>query len=88
MLSSDINPSDPALSDITDANDIPSNVQIDDYGYGSDSDLDDDDEDEDDDGELVPIPVADREPPQNQSAIVSASPLQISVTSQSKDIDE
>ena len=43
MLSSDINPSDPSLSDLTDANDIPRSVPIDDYGYRSDSDLDDDD---------------------------------------------
>jgi len=41
VLSSDINPSDPSLIDLTHDSDVPSNAGIDDYGYGSDSDLDD-----------------------------------------------
>ncbi|KAF8554150.1 hypothetical protein OG21DRAFT_1484930 [Imleria badia] len=41
LLSSDVNPSDPSLVDLTDDHDVPSNARIDDYGYGSDSDLDD-----------------------------------------------
>ena len=44
VLSSDVNPSDGSLSDLTDASDVPNHVQTDDYGYGSDSDLDEDDE--------------------------------------------
>ncbi|KAG9308235.1 hypothetical protein JVU11DRAFT_12253 [Chiua virens] len=40
LLSSDTNPSDPSLLDLTDENDVPNNLRIDDYGYESDSDLD------------------------------------------------
>ncbi|KAI9458730.1 hypothetical protein HD554DRAFT_2029541 [Boletus coccyginus] len=41
LLSTDINPSDPSLVDLTDDNDVPSSARIDDYGYASDSDLED-----------------------------------------------
>jgi hypothetical protein len=81
VLSSDISPADPSLSDLTDANDVPSHVRIDDYGYGSDSDLDDDDEE-------PRIPLADTEPPKVESATVSTTPPKIRVTTQPKDDDE
>ncbi|KAI9452035.1 hypothetical protein HD554DRAFT_2200073 [Boletus coccyginus] len=82
LLGSDVNPSDGSLSDLTDANDVPSRVQIDDYGYGSDSDLDDDEE--------APIPNADTstDAPKDEFATVSTAPLEISVAIQPKDDDD
>ncbi|KAI9458726.1 hypothetical protein HD554DRAFT_2317107 [Boletus coccyginus] len=59
LLSSDINPSDSSLVDLTDDNDVPSSARIDDYGYGSDSDLDDCND---------PIPVTNTGVPNSQSA--------------------
>ncbi|KAF8546932.1 hypothetical protein OG21DRAFT_1490677 [Imleria badia] len=41
LLSSDINPSDPSLIDVTGDDDIPSSARMDNYGYDSDSDIDD-----------------------------------------------
>ena len=79
MLSSDINPSDPSLIDLTDDNDVPSNAGIDDYGYGSDSDLDDCDD---------IIPVANVEAPNRRSATLSTSPSKIGAKTRSKDDDE
>ena len=79
MLSSDINPSDPSLIDLTDDNDVPSNARIDDYGYGSDSDLDDCDD---------IIPVANIKGPNRQSATLSSSPCKISAKARSKDHNE
>ena len=79
MLSSDINPSDPSLIDLTDDNDVPSNARIDDYGYGSDSDLDDCDD---------IIPVANVEAPNRRSATLSTSPSKIGAKTRSKDDDE
>ena len=76
MLSSDVNPSDGSLRDLTDANDVPNHVRIDDYGYGSDSDLDEDDEE-------ATIPVSGTE-----ATTVSTTPSQISVTTQPKDDEE
>jgi hypothetical protein len=64
VLSSDINPSDPSLIDLTGDNDIPSNAHIDDYGYESDSDLEECDD---------PIPVANPEAPKDQSVASSTS---------------
>ncbi|KAH0826789.1 hypothetical protein J3R83DRAFT_5207 [Lanmaoa asiatica] len=81
LLSSDINPSDPSMVDLTDGNDVPSNVPIDDYGYGSDSDLDDDD------GES-PIPIADTVAPKDPSTMVSTLPPHINVMIQPKDDDD
>ena len=81
MLSSDVNPSDGSLSDLTDANDVPNHVRIDDYGYGSDSDLGEDDEG-------PSIPIADTEAPKDEAATVSTTPPQISVTTQHKDDEE
>ncbi|KAI9458721.1 hypothetical protein HD554DRAFT_2317104 [Boletus coccyginus] len=82
LLGSDVNPSDGSLSDLTDANDVPGHVQIDNYGYGSDSDLDDDEE--------APIPIADTstDAPKDEFATVSTAPLKISVAIQPKDDDE
>jgi hypothetical protein len=65
VLSSDINPSDPSLIDLTGDNDIPSNAHIDDYGYESDSDLEECDD---------PIPVANPEAPKYRSVASSTSP--------------
>ncbi|KAG6369519.1 hypothetical protein JVT61DRAFT_14317 [Boletus reticuloceps] len=79
LLSSDLNSSDGSLSDITDANDVPSHIQIDDYGYGSDSDLDDDDE---------PSPIADTEAAKAESAMRPTTAPQISIKTQPKDDDE
>ncbi|KAF8124553.1 hypothetical protein EV363DRAFT_1586821 [Boletus edulis] len=80
LLSSDLNSSDGSLSDITDANDVPSHIQIDDYGYGSDSDLDDDDE---------PSPIADTEAAKAESATLGPTTApQISIKTQPKDDDE
>ena len=59
VLSSDINPSDPSLVDLTDDNDVPNSARIDDYGYGSDSDLDDCND---------PIPATNPEVPKGRSA--------------------
>ena len=59
MLSSDVNPSDPSLVDLTDDHDVPSNAQIEEYGYGSDSDLEDCDD---------LIPVTNPEAPKDRSA--------------------
>ncbi|KAF8546791.1 hypothetical protein OG21DRAFT_1490813 [Imleria badia] len=59
LLSSDINPTDPSLIDLTDDNDVPNNARIDDYGYGSDSDLEDCND---------PIPITNPEAPKNKSA--------------------
>lgn len=44
MLSLDIDPSDPSLAELSDDDNVPSDIQIENYGYGSDSDLDDDDD--------------------------------------------
>ena len=82
VLSSDINPSDPSLVDITDENDMPSNARIEEYGYASDSDLDDDDEG------TPSIPTADARPRKDWPARVSTSPPKISVANQPKDDDE
>ncbi|KAG6377271.1 hypothetical protein JVT61DRAFT_15054 [Boletus reticuloceps] len=79
LLSSDLNSSDGSLSDITDANDVPSHIQIDDYGYGSDSDLDDDDE---------PSPIADTEAAKAESAMGPTTAPKISIKTQPKDDDE
>ncbi|KAH0826790.1 hypothetical protein J3R83DRAFT_5209 [Lanmaoa asiatica] len=79
LLSSDINPSDPSLIDLTDDNDVPSNALIDDYGYGSDSDLDDCND---------PIPVANVEAPKNQPATSSTTPSKTSAKTEFKDDDE
>ncbi|KAF8554153.1 hypothetical protein OG21DRAFT_1509308 [Imleria badia] len=78
LLSSDTNPSDPSLIDVTSDNDIPGNVPIDDYGYESDSDLDDDD----------PIPVPNLEAPMDQSAASQTSPPEASAETQTKDDSE
>jgi len=59
VLSSDINPSDPSLVDLTDDNDVPSSAHINDYGYGSDSDLNDCND---------PIPATNLEVPKDKSA--------------------
>ena len=80
-MGSDIDPADPSSSDLTDANDVPSHVQIDDYGYGSDSDLDDDDE-------VPSISLIDIKKSKDESTTVSATPPQISVTTLPKDDDE
>ncbi|KAF8554151.1 hypothetical protein OG21DRAFT_1509305 [Imleria badia] len=77
LLSSDTNPSDPSLIDVTGDNDIPSNAPIDDYGYESDSDLDDCDDNID--------PVTNHEAPKDQS---DASPPKASAELQSKDSNE
>ena len=78
MLNSDLdaNTSDGSLSDLTDTNDVPNHVRIDDYGYGSDSDLDEDDE-------KATIPITDTE-----ATTVSTTPPQITVTTQPKDAEE
>lgn len=83
MLSSDISPTDPSLSDLTDANDVPNHTQIDEYGYRSDSDLDDDDE-------ALGIPLGNTGPPKDGpgSAMVSTTPARLRVTTQPKDDDE
>ena len=79
MLSSDINPSDPSLIDLTGDNDIPGNARIDDYGYESDSDLDEYDD---------PIPVANPEAPKDQSTAPPTSPSEGSAEAQPKDPNE
>lgn len=80
-LSSDINLSDPSLSDLVDDNDVPNNLLIDEYGYASDSDLDDDEED-------PLVPNVKTETQKDQPATGSTAPSQISVITQSKDDDE
>ncbi|KAI9458729.1 hypothetical protein HD554DRAFT_1691639 [Boletus coccyginus] len=59
VLSTDIDPSDPSLVDLTDDNDVPTSARIDDYGYGSDSDLEDCSD---------PTPVTNTEVPKSNSA--------------------
>jgi hypothetical protein len=78
VLSSDINPSDPSLIDLTGDNDIPSIAHIDDYGYDSDSDLEECDD---------LIPVANPEVPKDQSEASSTSPSEGSAEAQPKDND-
>ncbi|KAG9310048.1 hypothetical protein JVU11DRAFT_10091 [Chiua virens] len=79
LLSSDVSPTDPSLSDLTDNHDVPNNVSIDDYDYASDSDLEGDDE-------ALAIPVADIKKPKDRSVAKKTS--RISVTRQPKDDDE
>jgi hypothetical protein len=75
VLSSDINPSDPSLIDLTDDNDVPTDAQIEEYGYGSDSDLDDC-------NDLIP------EAPKDSTATLSDSPSKRSYETKAKDDDE
>ena len=75
MLSSDVNPSDPSLIDLTNDNDVPNNGRINDYGYGSDSDLDDCND-----------PVA--ETPKNQSTTSPISTRKPGSKIRPKDADE
>ena len=77
-MSSDTNPSDPSLIDLTGDNDVPSNAHIDDYGYESDSDLEECDD---------PIPVVNPEAPKDQCVASSASPSEGSAETQPKDND-
>lgn len=77
MLSSDINPSDPSLIDLTDDSDVPNNARIDDYGYDSDSDLDDCNE-----------PIVNTETSKDQSATLSKFTDRMGYQTQSKEDDE
>ncbi|KAF9237962.1 hypothetical protein BU15DRAFT_62810 [Melanogaster broomeanus] len=79
LSGSETKPSDPFLVDIADSDEVPSSIQMDDYGYDSDSDLDD---------EEPPTAVVDAESVNRQSASPSASCPQIDPTAESKDDDE
>ena len=78
MLSSDVNPSDPSLVDLTGDNDIPNSAHVDDYGYESDSDLEEYDN---------PIPVVNPEAPKDESVASSTFPSEGSAETQPKDND-
>lgn len=83
VLSSDIHPSDPSLSDLTGDNDMPNNARIDEYGYASDSDLDDDEEE----GEPR-VRIVETEALKDRPGMVFVIPSRINVVAQAKDDDE
>lgn len=79
MLSSDINPSDPSLMDLTGDDDIPSSAQIDEYGYESDSDLDDCDD---------TVPAINHEVPKGYPATPPSSPPKVKASAETRHGDD